>query len=166
MLGASDVLWSQPGNVRARVQERERRSHVYLDVSGSMSSVIPHLLALLLPYVADGSAEVFQFSTLVEPLRFRQLQQGLVRTTGGTDIACVMDHLLNLTRPAERVLIVTDGYTGSPSDEEIARLRRNRTRVHVVLPAESPYRVDLETVAASFTVLPPITLDGGLDDND
>ena len=95
LLGVQGVLWSQPGVVKARVQETPSRVYVYLDVSGSMNSLLPHLLTLLLPYVAQGQAVVFQFSTRVEPLPFARLKGGQLRTTQGTDINCALVHALD-----------------------------------------------------------------------
>ncbi|MEL6405922.1 MAG: hypothetical protein AAFR81_16250 [Chloroflexota bacterium] len=153
-LGAPRTLWEQVNTYNARVPEKKVRAHVYLDVSGSMSNVLPYLLGLIVPYVHNGQAKVFQFSTAVEPLPLSHLRKGVVTTTGGTQIACVMDHIGEHRETVRRVLIVTDGYTGVPYSESIAMLKEDNTKVHVVLPAESPYDRDLSPIATSFTILP------------
>ncbi len=112
-LGVQGVLWGQPGMVMARVPETPGRAHVYLDVSGSMMQILPHLLGLLLPYVARGEALVFQFSTQIEPMTLDELKRAKLRTTQGTDINCVLTHLLAANPPVHRALILTDGYTGT-----------------------------------------------------
>lgn len=155
-LGLPSTLWAREGTVKARVPEQPVRAHVYLDVSGSMSRVLPHLVHLLTPYVMSGKAEVFQFSTVIQPLPVQKLRRGMVRSTGGTSINCVMRHLLGDEVKTKRALILTDGYTGVPRDDHIAQLREKNMRVHIVLPAESPYKDDLEGIAASVTVLPPM----------
>ncbi len=153
-LGFPNTLWEQQGTYKARVPDRKVRAHVYLDVSGSMSEVLPHMLGLLLPYVYSGKANVFQFSTEVDALPLRSLRKGLVRTTGGTQINCVMNHLAEHEESVRRVLILTDGYTGRPFNNHIQRVRENNMKIHVVLPGESPYEHDLQSIADSFTVLP------------
>lgn len=159
VLGAPDTLWNQPGVVKARVTQTPSKSNVYLDVSGSMSQLLPYLLALVMPYVSSGQAEIFQFSTVVEPLPLSRLQHGYLRTTGGTDINCVLDHILGLGRCVKRALVLTDGYTGAPKAEYIHVMSELNLRIHVVLPSESAYQGDLKNIARSITVLPPVKID-------
>jgi len=156
LLGAPSTLWGQPGQVKARVSDAPGKAYIYLDVSGSMADLLPHLLSLVIPYVAGGRAEVFQFSTIVEPLPLRSLKTGRIQTTGGTDINCVMEHALD-SRPApRRILLVTDGYTGEPEDTLAARAYEQHLRVHVVLPAEESSADDLRSIATSIVTLPPL----------
>ncbi|NWF69188.1 MAG: hypothetical protein HXY40_08880 [Chloroflexi bacterium] len=156
MLGGPDTLWNQQGQIKARVPETPSRSFMYLDVSGSMANVLPYLLGLVVPYVQQGVVEVFQFSTVVEPLPGAQLRQNKLRTTGGTDINCVLRHLLEVRPPVQRVLILTDGFVGQPQYELAAGVRERGIRLYVVLPAESANLGDLEALAKSMTVLPPL----------
>jgi hypothetical protein len=155
-LGLPATLWAQVGQIKARVPERRVHSHVYLDVSGSMSRTLPYLINLILPFVAQGQADVFQFSTEVAYLPLHSLKKSLVRTTGGTNIECVTEHLLKHRHHVQRALIVTDGCTGRPSAEHQARLAELGMQVYVVLPAESPHEQDLSDLATSITVLPPL----------
>jgi len=155
-LGIPATLWDQRSEYKARVPDRRVRAHVYLDVSGSMSEVLPHMVGLLRPYVYNGKANVYQFSTEVDHLPLRSLRQGMVRTTGGTQINCVMQHLAEHEQSVRRVLILTDGYTGRPYHDHIRRIQESNIKVHVVLPGESPYENDLQEIADSFTVLPRV----------
>lgn len=155
-LGIPNTLWTQPGEVKARVKQYQKRAHVYLDVSGSMSKVVPYLLNLILPYVASGKAETYQFSTVVQHLPLSNLRQGLVRTTGGTQIDCVLQHLLRANPHVPRAVIITDGYTGLPSPDLVAAVTKQGVKIQVILPAESPYEYDLQEIAHDFTVLPPL----------
>jgi hypothetical protein len=132
---------------------------VYLDVSGSMGSLLPHLVGLLVPYAAAGKARVMQFSTAVRPLPLAELRQGKLRTTNGTGIDPVLKDAL-ADRAAGRILVLTDGYTGRPSADVAASVAARGLRVHVVLPAESVWRDDLAGTAASMTVLPPLERKG------
>ncbi len=155
VLGSPRTMWEQVNTYKARVPEKKVRAHVYFDVSGSMSNVLPYLMSLLTPYVSSGKANVFQFSTLVEYLPLRSLRKGIVRSTGGTQINCVMEHMMEHRETVHRMLILTDGYTGTPYPEAVQAIHEDNKRVHVVLPSESPYKADLESIATSFTILPP-----------
>jgi hypothetical protein len=154
-LGLPTTLWTQATPVRVRVVEPPASAHVYLDVSGSMLDLLPHLCGLLVPYLAAGRARVYQFSTEVSPLSLAALQQGELETTLGTDARCLFAHALSTPR-LRRLLILTDGYTGGPSDEQRHALAERGIGVHVVLPADSAYEHDLGPIATSMTVLPPL----------
>jgi hypothetical protein len=155
-LGVQGVLWGQPGTVKARVPETPSRAYIYLDVSGSMNQLLPHLLGLLVPYVQRGQASVFQFSTVVEPLPLDQLKRGHLKTTQGTDINAVLTHALAAVPPCKRILILTDGYTGKPHPENMRKMRERGIRIYAVMPGESAHQADLQDATRSITVLPPV----------
>lgn len=155
-LGSPNTLWSQPGTTRARVPDVPGKAYIYLDVSGSMADVLPYLMGLLVPYVANGKADVFQFSTIIEPFPFADLKRGQVQTTGGTNINCVMQHLLADKSKVRRALLLTDGYTGYPSDQDVHLTRENNISVHVVMPADEHTEEQLQSIAKSMTILPSI----------
>lgn len=155
LLGLPSTLWQQNGLLPTPAHEALGTTHVYFDVSGSMSSLIPHLLGVLRPHVRRGEARVFQFSTSVVPMPLSDLAAGRVSSTGGTDINAVLRHAL-ATTGLRRMLILTDGITGTPEPRLQAEAQIQRIRVHVVLPAESGFREHLEGLAASIKVLPPL----------
>ncbi|MBD3869598.1 MAG: hypothetical protein IFK94_15870 [Acidobacteria bacterium] len=155
MLGQTALLYNHQAPVRLRVPERPTRAHVYLDVSGSMINLLPYLTGLLLPYVHQRRAEVYQFSTVVEPLPRERLARGKLTTTGGTDINPVLEHLLQ--RPnIRKALVVTDGYTGRGRFDLVRKLQESGQTVHVVLPSELRWAKDLKSLATSITTLPPM----------
>jgi hypothetical protein len=100
-----------------------------------------------------------QFSTTVEPLPLASLRRGKLTTTGGTLVDPALEHALR-ERAVRRVLLLTDGYTGRPGYDLSRRVAGRGLRVHVVLPAESAWTKDLEGIAASMTVLPPLEKGG------
>ncbi|MEQ9029327.1 MAG: vWA domain-containing protein, partial [Aggregatilineales bacterium] len=155
-LGSQGVLWSQPGMTRARVPDVPGKAYIYLDVSGSMAQVLPYLVGLLVPYVANKKAEVFQFSTTIKPLPFADLKRGQIQTTGGTNINCIMEHLLGDKNKVRRALLLTDGYTGYPSNEDIQLTRDHKISVHVVMPADNHTEEELQIIAKTMTILPSI----------
>jgi hypothetical protein len=153
-LGLSGFLWQQFTPVKTRIHQRVL-AHIYFDVSGSMAAVLPHLIGLVLPYSARGEARVFQFSTVVEPLLIDDLQQGKLKTTFGTDINCVLDHLIS--HKIQRAMVLTDGFTGKAKPGCENQIKRGNFQVHVVFPEESYHQDDLRGIAASMTVLPSLS---------
>lgn len=154
-LGAP-ALWSQPHEVPVRTPRPQWTAGVYLDTSGSMFDLLEPLLGLLAPYVRRGRARLWQFSTEVAPLSPADMMSGRLSTTGGTDIDCVLEHVVAHPR-TRRVLVVTDGYTGEGRADLAARLAGSGQQIHVVLPGEAAWTQDLAGIAASMTVLPAIT---------
>ncbi|MCZ7535034.1 MAG: hypothetical protein M5T61_03175 [Acidimicrobiia bacterium] len=159
LLGAPTTLWAQPSTTRTRLRERIATAHVYVDVSGSMTALLPHILGLLLPYVVRREADVYQFSTEVVPLPLGELRSGKIRTTLGTSIPCVLNHMLAAPL-LRRALVLTDGYVGAAPADLAADLASRDIELNVVLPHESQWASDLEPIAHSVTVLPPIVLGG------
>lgn len=157
LLGLPTTIWSQKGTFKARVPEKRVKAHIYIDVSGSMSEVLPYLLSLIVPYVRNGLAEVFQFSTRVAPMPLEDLQRGTVRSSFGTQINCVLKHVITQEEVIERVLVITDGFVGQPFAGHVANLNQNGTRFDIVLPHETHNEADLRDMAASMIILPPLS---------
>ena len=152
-LGAGELLWQQSLPIKTRINQAAR-AYVYFDVSGSMVNLLPHLIHLVLPYAARGEIQLYQFSGIVEPLHFADLQSGNLVSSRGTDINCVLEHIFdNQIRTA---IILTDGCTGIPRDDYVQMLKLKHIQLHAVLPHESNWREDLVGIAASLTVLPSL----------
>ena len=130
---------------------RTGRARVYLDVSGSMEAYVPFLYGALVALQGYVEREVFLFSTAVRPISLADLQRGRVETTGGTDIRCVIDHALAHRVP--KVLIVTDGYVGSPTAAHRTAIQRSGLDVRVALTPEG-WRKDLTAVSVRMDELP------------
>ena len=130
---------------------RTGRARVYLDVSGSVDAYVPFLYGALVALRGYVEHEVFLFSTAVRPISLTDLQRGRVETTGGTDIRCVIDHAL--AHRVRKVLIVTDGYVGSPTNAHINAIRRSGLDIRVALTPEG-WRKDLAAVSVRMDELP------------
>jgi hypothetical protein len=155
-LGMPGTLWAQPTSVKARVPDRPTKAYVYLDVSGSMYQVISYLLGLMVPYVANKQADIFQFSTQVSEMSFADLRSGHLTTTGGTNINCVMDHLFKLHPKADRVLLLTDGEVGAPLAEYAQRVIDEKIKLYVVMPDDGNLHPAVEELAVSVVRLPAL----------
>jgi hypothetical protein len=112
----------------ALAPRRNASAQVYLDVSGSMSPEMPLLIALLTRLSRYVRRPFWAFSTEVAPANIErgQLQ---TRSTGGTRLTCVLEHVAQ-TRPSAAV-ILTDGYV-EPIGEDVMALTR-ATRLHAVI---------------------------------
>ncbi len=151
-LGTGALLWAQPQQLPVKVM-RPKAAHVYLDVSGSMEHALPYLLGLLVPHARGGVLKVFQFSTEVCPLSSQDLRVGSLRSTGGTRINPVLEHIL--AAEIRHALILTDGYVERPRSDLAETLRARAVRLHVVLPQHA-HRHRLQPLAHTLTHLPEV----------
>jgi hypothetical protein len=88
-------------------------THVYIDVSFSMTDVLSVVTAAILSCRRELRPVIHQFSTKVMPLAMADLAEGRFRTTGGTGIDCVARHMHD--HRVERAVIATDGFVGHPT---------------------------------------------------
>ena len=144
--------------------ERQRPSwvqtstaHVYFDISGSMNHQIPWLASALGPLERSGACRLFVFSTVIDRIERGCLSTRKLRNTGGTDIRCVYEHFLSLPkrRAPARVVILTDGHTGTPTEAQAAEAKRRGIRLYVGLVGRGaansylgPYAHVMETLPA------------------
>jgi hypothetical protein len=130
--GAPAPLLFQGESLRARTV-REGRTAVYLDVSGSMSGVLEVLHASLVPLRRLLSPTVFLFSTIVAEVANADFARGKIRTTGGTDVGPVLEHLARETRAGRvgRAVLVTDGFFGEPDASVLADYLASGAELHL-----------------------------------
>lgn len=120
------LLGNQPMLYTATTTElairASQRIHVYLDVSGSMDSVLPALYGAMHDCRKLIHHKLHLFSTEVADVTLAQLKSGLRITTMGTDINCVAKHIEQ--HKIRRALIVTDGLVGETSQDAERILRQ------------------------------------------
>ena len=153
LTGSAPILYrSHEQTSRIRLQPTPI-VHLYLDVSGSMHQLLPHLLAVCREPFRRGELKVFAFSTIIDELTGRDIATAKIKSTGGTCINAVASHLLNI-KPSKRprvALIATDGYVGKPRPDLTAQIRKVRVVAALTHPA---YRSDLEGWAKEIICLP------------
>ena len=95
--------------------------HLYLDVSGSVESILEPLHAAVRGVERLIWRQVHLFSTDVVDVHARDLERGVCQTTGGTSIAPVARHIRR--HGVRRAVVVTDGEVGflGSKDEETLR---------------------------------------------
>jgi hypothetical protein len=121
-LDAPPLLYRTETTGRAR--DRCDRVHVYLDVSGSTACFQSSLYGAVLDCNDVVHPAVHLFSTRVHDVSLSGLRKGECRTTGGTSIECVADHMR--THRVRRAVLLTDGWVGRPgptSAEALAAVR-------------------------------------------
>ncbi len=146
-------------NTTTRLQRPSSRDNrlafVYFDVSGSVAEEVPSVAQTLLPYCRSGLCTVHVFSTVVHPASARDLAARKFSSTGGTDIDCVLQHVLELPprkRPRAAV-VVTDGFTGKPDAALAARFHAAGMRLFVGLvkpDCDYNQETDLSSIADKF----------------
>jgi hypothetical protein len=117
-----EATWS------GRVPKIGGTTQVYLDVSGSMSAEMPLVVALLARLGRHVRRPFWAFSNIVVPA---VIERGLLKTdtTGGTSMACVIEHLAR-TKP-EAAIVVTDGYIERLDPSLLCKA--SGTRLHVLV---------------------------------
>ena len=148
-LGHEPLL--HPGIVPVRrIVPAGERVHVYLDVSGSMEEVKGALYGSVLDCRQEVHPVIHLFSTKVADISLAELRRGVCRSTGGTDIACVAEHMARCR--IGRALIVTDGWVGVPAGSHRDTLAR--ARLAVAWLGDSVNTTDLAAVANHTAHLP------------
>jgi hypothetical protein len=125
-------LWSPvlPSASWDLVEKRPMKTtQVYLDVSGSMTGEMPHLIALLGRLSKSIRRPLWAFSDVIAPARIERGEL-ITDTTGGTSLGCVLRHVLETRPPA--AVIVTDGYI-EPLDGELVAAACAVTRLHAIV---------------------------------
>jgi hypothetical protein len=110
------------------VPKRIGAANVYLDVSGSMNAEMPQIIALLGRLSRYIRRPFWAFSDYVAPAIIKDGQL-IASTTGGTSMACVLDHMA-ATRPASAV-VITDGYIEELPPELVQKAAG--VRLHVLV---------------------------------
>ena len=138
-----------------RIGRGGERVHVYVDVSGSMSSVVGALYRAVLDCEGLVHRTVHLFSSKVVDVSLERLRRGDCPTTDATCIECVATHMRE--HRVRRAVLITDGYVGKPGAASRATLASCRIGVALTGPATT--RADLDGLADHW-----ITLDGGTDE--
>jgi hypothetical protein len=149
-LGQRPLLFDGPVPWPRHLHSGER-VHVYLDVSGSMDGVKGALYGAILDCESHVHRTVHLFSTVVADISLGELRQGVCKSTGGTDIACVASHMRS--KRIGRALIVTDGWVGTPQGSHRETL--SKARLAVAFLGSTVNATDLAEVA-NFTAQLPI----------
>ena len=147
-----------PLSFTGRVSERRPRPGgivIYVDVSGSMDSLLPHLRRALRQLRREITPELYWFSTTVVAAHPCDLETGRMPTTGGTSIAAVIRHIARSARRRTPVLVLTDGYIEIVPSASYRVILERRTRVHLGVIGSGPLHTAAGWVASSTRLPTP-----------
>ena len=147
-LGAQLLLYPGTVNWLKKVPSGDQ-VRVYLDVSGSMASVLQALYGAVLDCKAFVYPTVHLFSTQIADITLAELKAGKCESTGGTDIACVARHMAK--HQVKRALIITDGWVGAPGGQHLTTL--TQAKMAVAYLGAPVNQTDLQSVANYTTIL-------------
>ena len=152
------LIYSTTTRLQRPSSRDNRQAFVYFDVSGSVAEEVPSVAQTLLPYCRGGLCTVHVFSTVVHPASARDLAARKFSSTGGTDIDCVLKHVLELPprRRPRAAVVVTDGFTGKPDAALAERFHAAGMRLLVGLVKTDPgynQEADLSSIADKFIKL-------------
>ena len=148
--GAWPVFFQTP---LAGHAEQTGSVRVYIDVSGSTGPAQPLVYGIVRPLAHLVREPVFLFSNVVEPISLAEVRRGVVRTTGGTDFDCVVEHALH--ERARKILVVTDGE-GPLRPANIAALERARLEIYVLLTEHCRRPSPIVAVAQETWMIPSL----------
>ena len=152
------LIYRTTASLRRPSIRDNRQAFVYFDVSGSVADEVPSVAQTLLPYCRVGLCTVHVFSTVVRPASASDLAGRKFSSTGGTDINCVLRHVLDLP-PGKRpraAVVITDGFTGKPHTALAERFRAAGMRLFVGLVKTAhgyTQESDLSSIADKFIKL-------------
>ena len=150
-LGIRTVLY-RSDVVTRRIEAKGSRVHVYLDVSGSIGNLVGPLYGAVLSCREFVHQDVHLFSTKVANATLAELRRGVCKSTYGTNIECVAEHMS--THGVRRAVIITDGFVGKPSISLSAVLKDAILGVAITSGASS--RTALEEFATHWVNLTEI----------
>ena len=102
---------------------------IYVDVSGSMYDLLPHLRRALHSLRHEVKPSLYWFSTQVVAAKKGDLESGRVKSTGGTEVASVLRHAVQSLPEGAPALVLTDGYLESVHSTAIAQLMKRRNAI-------------------------------------
>lgn len=121
------VISRQPTVIRTR--HLPPAATLYLDVSASMKDTVDEMVSLVRPFVQHNILHIYEFSTRVTPVN----DLTKIGSTGGTDINCVLRHMIESRQQLGQVIILTDGDVGDAKPDLVQGVKRLRVPIYGVL---------------------------------
>jgi predicted metal-dependent peptidase len=104
MNGVDPLLWYNPAYTELKVK---RMLPIYLDVSGSMYSCLPEIIKLITNISETDLEYVWGFSNKIYKHTMEDLKNQRIKSTGGTDFDCILDHAIQ--QQYRNIVVITDG---------------------------------------------------------
>lgn len=118
-----------------KTKQREKRTLVYLDVSGSNVDYLKLIFPTLNRLFQGGVIALYAFSTKIRRITSYEAKTGQFPVGGGTDINQVFNHFHNNPRlhKLKKLVIVTDGCFGEISEENKTRNIESKLQIGIIL---------------------------------
>jgi predicted metal-dependent peptidase len=140
------------GHIHERLREPQQVA-IYVDVSGSMSQVLPHLRRALITLRRELRPTLYWFSTEVVAASGDDLERGQLPSTGGTSISAVITHARQNIPAGSAAIVLTDGHVESVPAASSKALRRAQVALHMGVVGGGPLHSGASWLASS-TPLP------------
>ena len=131
---------------------------IYVDVSGSMNDLLPHLRRALRTLRDEVKPVLRWFSTTVVEAQAGDLEDGRVPSTGGTSIACVMRHIVAKVPGGTPVVVLTDGFIETVPARVFNPLRERGIRIHLGVIGNGPLHERAAWVSSSTRLPSPSSI--------
>ena len=135
----NDVLMYKDNKyIKAPSDKSKSITYVYLDVSGSVKDDLKFFVPLLINAYKKKECLIFTFSTEVYETSPDDLINGDVKSTGGTNVDCIFEHLFSLpeNKAPKKIVILTDGEVGEIKTDYLDEIKRRNIKVFVGLFGE------------------------------
>lgn len=126
-----DVVFYDTTSKTPSLDKPEVYCNVYVDVSGSMSEYYSELYSALSPFAKQNLIRIFLWSTFVSPVKPQDFLKGKLITSTGTEISCVLEHILQ--NKVKKALVLTDGIFSRPSERLIKQILDKKIIIDVIL---------------------------------
>lgn len=142
------------GHIHERQREPQQVA-IYVDVSGSMSRVLPHLRRALMTLRREIDPTLYWFSTVVVPASGDELKRGNMLSTGGTSICSVITHAAENLPAGSAAIVLTDGHIESVPAAASAALRVAQVALHLGVVDGGPLHTGASWLASTTSLPSP-----------
>ena len=104
-------------------QPKRKKCIVYIDVSGSVMSMIGWIYSCIQDISRTCEVEPVLFSTICKSTTMEDIAKGFVTSTGGTSFECIIQDALG--RTDSKFLIFTDGYADATQESVVKAKKLN-----------------------------------------
>ena len=141
-LGSEPLFYNGSTEVRRRTPYVDR-VHVYVDVSVRINGIKDAIYGAVNDCREWVHPSVHLFSNSIFEVTRDEIRRGIVKTTGGTDVCCIAEHMKN--NMVRRACIITDGWVGEPHGGHFTTMAKSR--LSVAYAGDSVNTNDLSGVA-------------------
>ena len=126
------------------------RPHIYIDVSASTKEYQPMIYGLVHHLFDIIGEPIYLFSNKVAEASLEDICKGRMKTTGGTDFDCVIEHAAK--NRFQKIVVITDGFADMNASNR-RKVTEGEMELHLVLTGDGYYDEELQTLAKSMLIL-------------